>query len=132
MAGLRLHHVFYVVPNLVRNANLGRDFLRHFNCRIYYDLDKLSTNGRCVDLVEDAYLQTLIWLKRSIKLKPQSALFCFGKLPKTFSSSGCSHLQIAGTDQCFASKFPGIMLAHTITEAVKTNKLPLLLIDGTN
>ena len=132
VAGLRLHHVFYVVPNLGRNAIVGRDFLRHFNCRIYYDLDKLRINGRYVDLVEDAYLQILIRLKRSIKLKPQSALFCFGKLPKTFSSAGCSYLQIAGIDQCFASKFPGIMLANTITEAVKKNKLPLLLINGTN
>lgn len=70
VAGLRLHHVFYVVLNLGRNAILGRDFLRHFNCRIYYDLDKLRINGRYVDLVEDAYLQTLIRLKRSIKLKP--------------------------------------------------------------
>ncbi|MEW8546530.1 MAG: reverse transcriptase domain-containing protein [Candidatus Thiodiazotropha sp.] len=95
-------------------------------------MDKLRINGRYVDLVEDAYLQSLIRLKRSIKLKPQSALFCFGKLPKTFSSAGCSHLQIAGIDQCFASNFPGIMLANTITGAVRINKLPLLLINGTN
>ena len=48
VGGLRLHNVFYVVPNLGRNAILGRDFLRHFNCRIYYDLDKLLDQPRLV------------------------------------------------------------------------------------
>ena len=41
VGGLRLHNLFYVVPNLGRNAIIGRDFLRHFNCRIYYDLEKI-------------------------------------------------------------------------------------------
>ena len=37
IAGIELHYTFYVVPNLERNAIIGRDFLKHFNCRIYCD-----------------------------------------------------------------------------------------------
>ena len=132
VAGLKLRYTFYVVPNLDRNAIIGRDFLKHFNCRIYCDLDKLRINGRYVDLVEDAYLQSLIRLKRSVKIKPQSALFCLGKLSSKFTSAGCSQLQIAGIDQCYASKFPGIMLANTIANSASWRKLPLVLINNTN
>lgn len=39
VAGLRLHQFFYICPNLGRNAILGRDFLQHYNCRIYYNLN---------------------------------------------------------------------------------------------
>lgn len=116
------------MPNLGRNAIVGRDFLKQFNCRIYCNLDKLRINGWYVDMVEDAYLQSLSRLKQSVKIKPQSAQFCFGKLPSNFSSTGCSQLQIAGINQCFASKYPGIMFANT----VKWTKLPLLLINNTN
>ena len=132
IAGLKLHYTFYVVPNLGRNAIIGRDFLKYFNCRIYFDLDKLRINGRYVDLVEDAYLQSLIRLKRSIIVKPQSALFCFGKLSNKFPGAGCSQIEIAAIDRCFAANFPGIMLANTVTKLSKLQKIPILLINNTN
>ena len=132
IAGLKLHYTFYVVPNLGRNAIIGRDFLKYFNCRIYCDLDKLRINGRYVDLVEDAYLQSLIRLKRSIIVKPQSALFCFGKLSNKFPGAGCSQIEIAAIDRCFAANFPGIMLANTVTKLSKLQKIPILLINNTN
>ena len=114
------------------NDIIGRDFLKHFSCRIYYDLDKLRVNGRYVDLIEDAYLQSLIRLKRSIIVKPQSVLFCFGKLSNKFPGAGCPQIQIAAIDQCFATNSPGIMLTDTVTKISKLQKIPLLLINNTN
>ena len=132
VAGLNLRHTFYVVPELGRNAILGRDFLKHYSCRIYYDLEKMRINGRYVDLVEDAYLQSLVRLKKSLTLKPQSVAVCHGKLPKGFQCKNCSQLEILGIDHCYATNYPGIMLANTVTEVAKQNKLPLLLINNTN
>ena len=132
IAGLKLHYTFYVVPNLGINIIIGRDFLKHFSCRIYYDLDKLRVNGRYVDLIEDAYLQSLIRLKRSIIVKPQSVLFYFGKLSNKFPGAGCPQIQIAAIDQCFATNSPGIMLTNTVTKISKLQKIPLLLINNTN
>ena len=50
-------------PGIGKKCILGRDFLKHYSCRIYYDLEKMRINGRYVDLVEDAYLQSLVRLK---------------------------------------------------------------------
>ena len=41
-------------------------------------------------------------------------------------------MQISGIDLCCASKFPGIMLANTVTDLGRLKKLPLLLINSTN
>lgn len=72
LGGINVRHMFHVVKDLNRNMILGRDFLLKNGVRLLFDLHKLKFQDVYVDLEEDMHVSTLVRVKTTMNLKPQT------------------------------------------------------------
>ena len=73
-------HPFYVLPSINRNFILGRDWLVQNGVRLYFDLGFLKICETKVPLEENIHIASLVCVRLTTILKPQTATVCLGKV----------------------------------------------------
>ena len=71
-SNLVLEHEFAVIKSVNRPVILGRDFMRKYHCRMYFDLNLLRIGKTYVPLIDDKSIQQCLRTIKSTLIPPQS------------------------------------------------------------
>lgn len=132
IGGIELQHAFYIVRDMNRNLILGQDWLKQNGVRLYFDLGCLRINGTYVNLEEDIHIASIVRMKYTTVLKPQTAQICFGKVRQNPDIPCGQNYQISETDKGFISKEPGLTVINTVSTLRNDRSVPILIVNSTN
>ena len=65
-----------VIKDLNRLMLLGRDWLRSYGVRLYFDLGAIRINGEFIAMEEDIHISAIVKLAEDVTLKPQHIHLC--------------------------------------------------------
>ena len=132
IGGVRMTHGFYIVKDMNRSVIMGRDWMKNYGVRIYFDLKKLRVKGTFVDLEEDIHIASLLRLKRSVVLKPHTVSMVHAGLKNTTYFEKGQIFQIAPSTKGVLSREEGIVLGDAIVKMSKNRQVPLMIANNTN
>ena len=122
-------HEFYVVSEMNRNIILGRDWLKQFAVRMYYDLGCLRVGKSYIKMEEDIHISSLIRLKSKTQLKPQSGKLCWGRIkgnPQILKAKLHQVMSIENNNE------PGLLTINAIVKLTKKGICPIFIVNSTN
>ena len=132
MNGLSMNQKFYVTDGLNRNFILGRDWLKQFGVRIYFDLGMLRINKTYVKLEEDCHIASIVRLKKKTTIKPQSAVICHVKLNQGFQLSDGKIVELSNFVNGCINDEPGLHIRESVNTSKTPNRIPIMIINETN
>lgn len=132
MNGQPLEQRFLITDGLNRNFILGRDFLKKYGVRLYFDLGMMRVGRTYVQLEDDIHISAIIRLKKKTVLKPQTAVVCYGKINKGFRATDSGLLEVCNLESGCILDDPGLVVQDTVGIVKNTNKVPVLLVNYTN
>lgn len=127
-----MQHLFYIMPEINRNVNLGKDWLTANGVRLYFDLGCMRIGKHYFSLQEDIHIASVVRLKSKVKLKPQTAKVCYGKTQKNPRIPTSVAYQISAYDKGYIGSEPGLMVSNYVSFLDKNRRLPLLIVNNTN
>ena len=105
VGGTEMKQNFYVVREMNRNLILGTDRLRQHGVRIYFDLGCIRIGDKnYVNLEEDIHIASVIRIKSTTVIKPQTATICYGKVKYNPDIPTEQSYQICSADRGFLVK----------------------------
>ncbi|MES9994030.1 MAG: retropepsin-like aspartic protease [Candidatus Thiodiazotropha sp.] len=125
-------HSFYVSPSINRNFILGRDWLVQNGVRLYFDLGFLRIGSSTVPLEEDIHIASLVRLRSTTVLKPQTATVCVGKIKDSSAFQVRQIYSVTATETNFISNEPGLMVSNSVGRLNKNRTLPIMVVNNTN
>ena len=129
---IHLIHNCIVVDNLRRNVILGRDFLSANSCRIYFDLNGIKIKDTIVPLQDDRCIASIIRLKRTTILKPQSINQLQGKLKHNPSLDIQTDYQVCEIKSGYVYNEPCLLSTPSIVHVNNNRTVPVLLTNFSN
>lgn len=132
MNGLPMTQQFLVTEGLNRNFILGRDWLKEYGVRLYFDLGMLRVGKTYVKLEEDIHISSLVRLDKKVKVKPQTVTVCQVKLNKGFRIPNSRLLEICNLESGCILDEPGLHLQESIGKVKKDQRIPVMIVNNTN
>ena len=124
-------HPFYVIKNASRNWIIGCDFLKKYNARIYFDLEKLRLGKEYVNLDQDVHVASVVRLAQDVTIPPQSSAHAIGKLkPRSYYKSGMLCEVDQDEKSCIRDE-PGLLLANSLSKLDDKCRCQLSIINST-
>ena len=99
MNGLSMTGKFFITVGLNRNFILGRDWLKEYGVRLYFDLGMLRIGKTYVKLEQDIHISSILRLDKKVELKPQTVSICYVKLNKGFRIPNSRLLEVSNMDE---------------------------------
>ncbi|MCG7876478.1 MAG: DDE-type integrase/transposase/recombinase [Candidatus Thiodiazotropha taylori] len=125
-------HPFYVSPSINRNFILGRDWLVQNGVRLYFDLGFLRIGETRVPLEEDIHIASLVRVRATTILKPQTATVCVGKVKDSHELPVDGVYSVTAIETNFICNEPGLMISNSIAKLNKCRSLPIMVVNQTN
>ena len=122
---------FYVTDGLNRNFILGRDWLKQFGVRMYFDLGMLRIGRTYVKFEEDCHIASILRLNRKIIMKPQSVMMCHVRLNQGFQLPNSKVIEITPLNECINDE-PGLHIRESINTSKNPTRIPIMVINETN
>ena len=132
MNGHPLSQKLYVTDGLNRNFILGRDWLKEYGVRLYFNLGMIKIGNTYVKLQEDIHISSILRLNKKTTIKPQSAMICHVKLNQGFKLPESKTLEITSMDTGCIQDEPGLHIRESINTAKTPHKIPVMIINETN
>lgn len=117
IGGLKMSHLFFVVPDMNRNLILGRDWLENNGVRMYFDLGCIRVNQTYIPLQEDMRISSVIRVHKKTKIKPQTAIVCRCKVQNNSELLASGVYKISPPEVGFFNYQPGLMITHCQDES---------------
>ena len=130
--GLKMSQNFYVVDTLNKNFILGRDWLKEYGVRLYFDLGMLRIGKTYVKLDDDIHISSILRLNKKVKIEPQTAVICHVKLQKGFQIPDSRLLEVTNLDHGCILDEPGLTIRESVNTVRTPNKVPILIVNETN
>ena len=109
------------------------DWLRRNGVRIYFDLDCIRIGDKnYVNLEEDIHIATVIRIKSTTVIKPQTATICYGKVKYNPDVPTEQSYQICSADRGFLVKEPGLQIVNPVSRLQRDRCIPVLVVNKTN
>ena len=132
IGGTEVRQVFYVIPNMNRNLILGRNMLFKNRARIYFDLAHIRIGQTYVPLEHDIHIASIVRLKHSVKLEPQTAKISYVKVRNNPNLPVKARYQIYETERGCLSKEPDVSLINSVSILGKDRTIPAMIVNQTN
>lgn len=133
IGGTEVSQMFYIVRDLNRNVILGVDWLTKHGVRIYFDLGCLRIGEKqYVSLEEDIHISSIVRIKNSTILKPQTAKICYGKVRCHPDLKNNVDYEVSFNDRSFMSKEPGLTILNSVSKLAKDRSIPFIVVNNTN
>lgn len=133
IGGTELSHNFYVVRDLNRNIVLGLDFMEANEVRLYFDLKSMRIKGKYyVNLEQDVHISSTVRTQSWVKIKPNSAKICYGKVRNTPELPSCRSYEVSEINKGFMVNEPGLQIVNTVSFLSKNRKIPILIVNNTD
>ena len=132
IGGTEVRQVFYVIPNMNRNLILGRNMLFKNRARIYFDLAHIRIGQTYVPLEHDIHIASIVRLKHSVKLEPQTAKISYVKVRNNPNLPVKARYQIYETERGCLSKEPDVSLINSVSILGKDRTIPVMIVNQTN
>ena len=133
VGGTEMKQNFYVVREMNRNLILGTDWLRQHGVRIYFDLGCIRIGDKnYVNLEEDIHIASVIRIKSTTVIKPQTATICYGKVKYNPDIPTEQSYQICSADRGFLVKEPGLQIVNSVSRLQSDRSIPVLVVNKTN
>ncbi|MCG8045974.1 MAG: retropepsin-like aspartic protease [Candidatus Thiodiazotropha endolucinida] len=127
-----IKHSFYVSPSINRNFILGRDWLVQNGVRLYFDLGFLRIGRTQIPLEEDIHIASLVRLRSTTVVKPQTATVCLGKVKDSHELPVYNVYAVSAVETKFMNNEPGLMVSNSIAKMNKSRFLPVMVVNNTN
>ena len=133
VGGATMRQNFYVVREMNRNMILGTDWLKNHGVRIYYHLGctRIGDNNY-VNLEEDIHIASVVRMKSTTVIKPQTATNCYGKVRFNPDIKTEQCYQISSADTGFLVKEPGLQVVNSVSKLQSDRSIPILVVNNTN
>ena len=133
VGGAIMNQNFYVVREMNRNMILGTDWLKRHGVRIYYDLGCIRIGDKnYVNLEEDIHIASVVRMKSTTVIKPQTATICYGKVRFNPDIKTEQCYQISPADTGFLVKEPGLQVVNSVSRLQSDRSIPILIVNNTN
>ncbi len=135
IGGAEMKQTFFVMRGLNRNLILGQDWLKQNGVRIYFDLGCLrigNKNKTYVNLEEDIHIASVVRLKNTTVIKPQTAKICYGRVRQNPDLPSEGSYEISESDRGFVSREPGLSIINTVSTLKRDRTIPVLIVNSTN
>ena len=133
VGGTEIKQNFYVVREMNRNLILGTDWLRQHGVRIYFDLGCIRIGDKnYVNLEEDIHIASVIRIKSTTVIKPQTATICYGKVNYNPEIPTERSYQICSADRGFLVKEPGLQIVNSVSRLQSDRSILVLVVNKTN
>ena len=123
-----IKHSFFVSPSINRNFILGRDWLVQNGVRLYFDLGFLRIGNTQVPLEEDIHISSLVRLRPTTVLKPQTATVCLGKVKDSPEFPVRNLYTITAVETNFIGSEPGLMVSNSVTKFNNGRTIPIMVV----
>ena len=127
-----IKHSFFVSPSINRNFILGRDWLVQNGVRLYFDLGFLRIGNTQVPLEEDIHISSLVRLRSTTVLKPQTATVCLGKVKDSPEFPVRNLYTITAVETNFIGSEPGLMVSNSVAKLNNGRTIPIMVVNNTN
>ena len=119
-----------VIKELNRLIILGRDWLRSYGVRVYFDLGAIRLNNELIALEEDIHITSVARLAESITLKPQHIHSCT-LIPSRKEKEG-QILELEQLETGKISRLTGVALVNAVVKINKHRRLQVGIMNNTN
>ncbi len=133
IGGIQMRQSFYVMRGLNRNLILGQDWLKQMESEFIMILGVSECGGKTyVNIEEDIHIASVVRMKSTTVIKPQTAKICYGKVRRNPDLPSGENYQISESEKGFINREPGVNIINTVSKLGRDRAVPVLIVNSTN